>query len=895
MESGNWHSKEADTVFRELDSSAYGLSLDNAAKRLSEYGVNELVESKRETAWGMFLDQFRNILVIILILAALISGVIGFADGKTEDIYETAAILVVVVFITVVGFFQEYRAEKEILALKRMVSIDATVLRGGKYNRIPARELVPGDVIILEAGDRIPADSRLFSVIDFKVDESALTGESVPVSKSVCALGFDTGIGDRRNMVYMGTHATYGKASALVIGTGMRTELGKIAQKISSMENERTPLQEKLDAVGRQIGLIVLVLCIVIFALGLLREGSLSKDAIIYMFMVAIALAVAAIPEGLPAVVTVALAKGMREMVKKKALVKKLSAVETLGSTAVICSDKTGTLTRNEMTVRKVYLGEKTIDVSGQGYSPEGEFSYSGEPFSRDCSDLQLLLRICSLSNNASLEKVEGRWSIMGDPTEAALLVAASKAGIWRGLVEKQYPRLAEIPFSSERKRMTTVHKTPSSEKVAYIKGAPDVILDLCSMILVDGMERPMTEADRKKILEANDAYALSALRVLGAAYRRMSDQEKYNSDLERELVFAGLLAMMDPPRDDATKAVMVARQAGIKTVIITGDHLLTAKAIAGEMGIYQQGDMVLTGSDLEKLTEGEFARIVDDVVIYARVSPEHKLRIVSALKSRGHIVAMTGDGVNDAPALKKADIGIAMGITGTDVAKEAGDMILVDDNFASIVAAIEEGRNIYTNIRLFIKYLISCNIGEVLTIFLAMLFLARLPLMPLQILWMNFLTDAAPAIALAWNPADPDVMQRKPRDPKENIINRGTLLKFFLVGSIVAAGTLWLFYTSAEHKSVTLAFTVIIMFQMFYALSCRSEKSFFSVGLFSNRYLLLAIAVSVLMQILVIYLPVFQNIFKTTPLDLIDWIKILAISSTAFIIPEIWKTVKLR
>ncbi|MFZ2456238.1 MAG: calcium-translocating P-type ATPase, SERCA-type [Candidatus Altiarchaeia archaeon] len=890
MESGAWHAREADTVFRELGSSAYGLSSDDATKRLSEYGANVLAESGRQTAWGMFLDQFKNLLVVILIIAAVVSAALGFAEGKAEDIYEAAAILVVVVFITVVGFFQEYRAEKEILALKRMVSVEATVLRGGKYARIPARELVPGDVIILEAGDRIPADSRLFSEIEFKVDESALTGESLPVSKDVSVLGADIGIGDRRNMVYMGTHAAYGKASALVVNTGMRTELGKIAETISSMENERTPLQEKLDAVGKQIGLIVLVLCVIIFAAGLAREGSLTKDAVIYMFMVAIALAVAAVPEGLPAVVTVALAKGMRDMVKKKALVKKLSAVETLGSTTVICSDKTGTLTRNEMTVRRIYLGEKTIDVSGQGYSPEGEFTCSGKPLSCDISDLQLLLRITSLSNNASLEKDVGGWKITGDPTEAALLVVASKAGIWRGLAEKHYPRLAEIPFSSERKRMSTIHKTSPPSKAVYTKGAPDVILGLCSMILVNGKERPMTDADRKNILSANEAYAKTALRVLGAAYRNLSDHEKYNSDVERDLVFAGLLGMIDPPRDDATEAVAIARHAGIKTVIITGDHMLTAQAIAGEMGIFSPGDKTITGGELEKLSDDQFLRIVDDVVIYARVSPEHKVRIVSALKAKGHIVAMTGDGVNDAPALKKADIGVAMGITGTDVAKEAGDMILVDDNFASIVSAIKEGRGIYANIRLFIKYLLSCNISEVLTIFLAMAALSRLPLEPLQILWMNLLTDTAPAIALAWNPADPDVMEHKPRNPRENIINRSNLFKFFGVGLLIAAGTFFLFYYSAPEKAMTMAFSCIIVSQMFYALSCRSEKSFFSVGLFSNRYLLIAILVSLSMQVLVIYLPLFQSIFKTTPLDLIDWIKILAVSSTAFILPELWK-----
>ncbi len=893
MDGGNWHAKEADSVFVELGSSAFGLSDGVAGKLLEEYGVNELKETERSSALSMFLDQFKNLLVIILILAAVVSVVVGLAEGNGEDIYEAAAILVVVVFITVMGFFQEYRAEKEILALKRMVSVEATVLRDGRLRRIPSRGLVPGDVILLEAGDRIPADARLLEVVDFKVDESSLTGESVPVSKVVSCLGDEECLADRRNMVYLGTHASYGKARALVVETGMRTELGRIAEEISSMEKEKTPLQEKLDLVGRQIGLIVLFLCVAIFAVGLWREGAVTADSVIYMFLVAVALAVAAIPEGLPAVVTVALARGMRNMVKKNALVKKLSAVETLGSTTVICSDKTGTLTRNEMTVRKIYLGEKTLDVSGQGYSPEGVFSFNGAPFSAVDKDLALLLRICALSNNSSLEKTEERWKITGDPTEAALLVVASKAGIWHGVIEKEYLRLGEIPFSSERKRMTTVHRIPSGVEAAYVKGAPDVILGLCSRILVGGEERPLTDAERRKVLAANDAYAKGALRVLGAAYRNLSPHEKYDSDLERDLVFVGLLGMIDPPRDDATRAVHVAKKAGIKVVIITGDHLLTAEAVAGEMGVYRQGDKVLTGQELDKLSDDDFFRIVDDVVIYARVSPEHKLRIVAALKKKGHVVAMTGDGVNDAPALKKADIGIAMGITGTDVAKEAADMILVDDNFASIVSAIEEGRGIYTNIRLFIKYLISCNVGEVLAIFVGMVALARLPLEPLQILWMNLLTDAAPAVALAWNPRDPDVMEHKPRDHKENIINRSGIVKFFLVGVLVASGTLWLFYSSPLSKSVTVAFTVIILFQMFYALSCRSERSFFSVGLFSNRYLLLAIIVSVILQVLIIYLPVFQNIFKTTPLDLMDWLKILAVSSTAFIIPELWKKIR--
>jgi Ca2+-transporting ATPase len=893
MDEGSWYAKEADSVFAELGSSASGLSDGAAVERLGKFGVNELVESDGSSAWSMFLEQFKNLLVIILILASFVSVVVGLAEGSSEDIYEAVAILVVVVFITVVGFFQEYRAEKEILALRRMVSVEATVLRGGRLRRIPSRELVPGDVILLEAGDRIPADARLFEVIDFKVDESSLTGESVPVGKAVSCLGDEACLADRRNMVFLGTHVTYGKARALVVGTGMRTELGKIAEEISSMEKEKTPLQEKLDVVGRQISLVVLVLCVVIFAVGLWREGAVSADYFIYMFLVAVALAVAAIPEGLPAVVTVALARGMRNMVKKNALVKKLSAVETLGSTSVICSDKTGTLTRNEMTVRKIYLGGKTLDVSGQGYSPEGDFMFNGAAFSGEDRDLQLLLRICALSNNSSLEKAVDRWKITGDPTEAALLVAASKAGIWPGVIEKEYVRLAEIPFSSERKRMTTVHRMPSGMEAAYVKGAPDVILGLCSRILVEGEERLLTDVERRRILDANDAYAKGALRVLGAAYRNLTPSEKHDSDMERDLVFVGLLGMIDPPRDDATKAAHVAQKAGIKIVIITGDHLLTAVAVAGEMGIYRQGDKVLTGLELDGLSDEEFSRIADDVVVYARVSPEHKMRIVAALKKKGHIVAMTGDGVNDAPALKKADIGIAMGVTGTDVAKEAADMVLVDDNFASIVAAIEEGRGIYTNIRLFVKYLISCNFGEVLTIFAGIMVLARLPLEPLQILWMNLLTDTAPAIALAWNPQEPGVMEHKPRDPKENIIGRSTVLKFFIVGGIMALGTLWLFYSAPLDKSVTIAFTVIICSQLFYALSCRSEKSFFSVGLFSNRYLLLAIIISLFMQVLIIYLPVFQSIFKTTPLDLMDWLKILAVSSTAFIIPEIWKSIK--
>jgi len=705
----------------------------------------------------------------------------------------------------------------------------------------------------------------------------------------------DTGLADRLNMVYMGTHVAYGKGKAVVVATGMGTELGRIADKIAYMENDPTPLQKKLDVIGKQIGVIVLVVCVVIFAMGLLNTKEISRETLIYLFMVSVAVAVAAVPEGLPAVVTVALAKGMRSMAKKNALVKRLSAVETLGSTTVICSDKTGTLTRNEMTVRRIYLGGRSIDVSGEGYNPEGEFTFEGKPFDRDYADMQLLLRIAALCNNSSLENVDGRWRIVGDPTEAALLVVASKAGISYDVAMQQYPRVAEIPFSSERKRMSTVHVAPSSGRVVYVKGGPDIVLSLCTRILVDGDERPMSEADRKAVLAANEAYAGSALRVLAVAFRPLADHEEYNSGLERDLVFVGLLGMIDPPREDATAAVHVAREAGIKIVIITGDHLLTAVAVAKEMGIYHDGDRALTGSELEKLSDADFASMVEDIVIYARVSPEHKLRIVSALKAGGHIVAMTGDGVNDAPALKKADIGIAMGVTGTDVAKEAGDMVLVDDNFASIVAAVEEGRGIYANIQLFIKFLLSGNISEVLAIFVAMLAWSRIPLTALQILVINLLTDAAPAIALAWNPVDPGVMKRAPRDPDENIISVSNFANFLFAGGFIAAITLGLFYFSSEEKAVTMAFAGIITAEMFYSLSCRSEKSILSAGLFSNRYLILAVVFSFVSQLVLIYVPVFQDIFNTVPLGFGDWMNIVAVSSTVFILPEIWKIIRKR
>ncbi len=931
----DWHSMGVEDVLKELDSGMEGLDPEQVKERQEKFGANELREMKRETPFQLFLSQFKNFLVIILIFAAFISLATGIIKHNEEELVEAIAILIVVIFITVVGFIQEYRAEKGLLALKKMVSIDARVIRNNRKIKIPARELVPGDLILLEAGDKIPADSRLIEVIDLKVDEAPLTGESVPVEKDISELERETTLADRKNMVYMGTNAIYGKGKAIVVETGMNTELGKIAEKIQTMEREKTPLQLRLDRVGKQIGLIVIVLCAIIFSAGILRGMN-----ILTMFLTAIALAVAAVPEGLPAVVTVTLARGMRKMVDRNAIVRKLTTVETLGCTDFICSDKTGTLTRNEMTVRKIYVDKRVIDVTGEGYQPLGEFFSSGKIFDKENDELQILLRISALCNNASLEKMGDKWEITGDPTEAALVVAASKAELWQGQLNKEYPRIYEIPFSSERKRMATVHRTPDGEKVAYVKGAPDIILDLCDYILEDGKIRMITEEDRKNILEINDEFAENALRILGVAYRKLELDQKINSDIERdierELVFVGLLGMIDPPREDAKEAVNIAKNAGIRSVIVTGDHKLTAIAVAKEMNMFREGDKVLTGTELEKISDEEFEEIVEDVTIYARVSPEHKLRIVKALKKKGHIVAMTGDGVNDATALKRADIGIAMGITGTDVSKEASDMVLVDDNFASIVSAIEEGRGIYDNIKLFIKYLLSCNIGEVMTVFIAMMALAKLPLLPLQILWMNLLTDAAPALALGWNPADTDIMKRRPRDPKEHIITKRTLSMLIATGTLMCIGTLILFNLTIpleeikilEEKKMTLeenvkgiqdieikkileeklkeinkaidellkyprtmAFTTLIMFQLFYALSCRSEKyTLFKAGILSNRYLILAVIFSILMQVAVVYLPIFQNVFGTVALGPVDWLMIIAVSITAFIIPELWK-----
>lgn len=880
----SWHALDENTVCDDVSSSESGLSNAEAEKRLAEHGLNELKREKKTSALTIFFSQFKDFLILILVASAIVSLAIGFFHGQKEEIVEAIAIFVVVAFIAVVGFIQEYKAERELEALKKMVSPEATVLRDGKPVRIQAIQIVVGDILILEAGDKIPADARILEEIDLKVDESALTGESVSVEKGEGVLDEKIQLPDRKNMVYTGTIVTYGKATTIVVATGMDTELGKIAGHIQNIPREQTPLQAQLNKVGKQIGVIVITLAVIMFLVGILSNA----ESPVTLFLAAVALAVAAVPEGLPAVVTVTLARGMRSMVEKHAIIRKLTAVETLGATTVICSDKTGTLTKNEMTVRKLFVSGEQVSVTGKGYNPAGDFSED-----KNREDLKLLLRIGALCNNSSLNKKAGGWSIVGDPTEVALVVVASKAGLLQKKLRKDYRRIGERPFSSERKMMTTIHASPDGGKVAYVKGGVDVILDLCDRVLDGGREVKLTKDLRDNILSVNEEFASEALRVLGMAYRVLPKGVAHD-EVEEKLVFVGLAGMIDPPREEAIEAIKVCKSAGMRTVMITGDHKATAIAVAKEMGLYTGKEKVLDGVELSELSDDELDGIVEEVAIYARVSPEHKLRIVRSLKKNGEVVAMTGDGVNDAPALKKADIGVAMGITGTEVSKEAADMVLTDDNFASIVSAVEEGRGIYDNIKLFIKYLLSCNIGEVMTIFIGIIWWKTLPLLPLQILWMNLLTDAAPALALGFNSRDPDVMSRPPRNPKEGIITRQSIVKFVGVGGLMCAGTLYAFIhmlSVNEAKAQTMAFTTLVLFQMAYVLSCRSEHfTLFKVGVFSNSYLILAVVFSLAMQVAVVNLSFFQEIFNTVSMSLSDWLFASAVASTAFIIPEALK-----
>lgn len=875
--SEKWHTLPHSTVLSKLKTSESGLSEEEASSRLSRFGPNELTERKGTGRLAIFFRQFTNFLVIILIIASLASIVIG-------RVTDSIVIIVIVILNAVLGFAQEYRAERAMEALKKLTTPRAIVLRDRKEKEIPAGKLVPGDIIFLHEGERIPADARLLEETVFKVDESTLTGESVPVTKHIPKL-HDVQVSERKNMVFMGTIATRGKARAVVADTGMDTEIGKIAGMIQTADEKETPLQKRLKHFGKHLGLLILAISAIISIVGILKGGQPLN-----MLITGIALAVAAIPEGLPAVVTITLALGLQRMAKDNAIIRKLPAVETLGCTDVICSDKTGTLTRNEMTVVRLYLNQRFIAVTGKGYEPEGKFLSAGKTLNPEKEpDMSLLLRIGALCNDSVLEK-DKEWYIIGDPTEGALTVAAAKAGFRKQDLLKEYPLVTELPFDPNRKMMSTIHKTMHG-RVAYVKGAPEAILERCTHMHEFGKARPITPADRKRILETSTKMGDEALRVLAMAYRKASSHTTPDR-VERDLVFVGLAGMIDPPRREVKHAIKMCEQAGIRVVMITGDHRNTAVAIARELNLLKDHEgRVLIGEELDKMSDDALRHIVEDISIYARVSPEHKMRIVSALKSKGHVVAVTGDGVNDAPALKMADIGVAMGIKGTDVAREASDMVLKDDNFASIVDAVAGGRRIYDNIKKFIQYLLSCNLGEVLVIFIAMLIGFTdpatgkfiLPLLPAQILWINLITDGPPAVALGVDPPSPGIMKRKPRSMGESILSREMLTAIVLTGVVICIGTLLVFALTLPQgagKAMTVAFTTLVVFELARVQMVRMK---YKLGFFTNRKLVLAVASSLVLQLAVIYVPALQPLFGTVALSPADWLIVVAIPALLF------------
>jgi len=894
-----WHSVKTEEVLNELRTDQNGLSHEEADRRLKEFGYNELKERKRVTPLQIFLGQFKDIFVIMLLAATAIS----FLIGETID---AATIAVIVILNSVVGFVQEYRSEKAMEAMKKLTAPKARVLRDGTEVVIPAREIVPGEIVLLEAGDRVPADGRLLEVVDLKADEAILTGESTPVNKDLSVVDKKAPVTDRKNSVFMATHMSYGRGKAVVTATGMSTEFGKIAEMVQTMKEEETPLKQKLERFAKKLGIIIIALCAVIFALELYEIFFLgvthATDAIgniIGAFQTSIALAVSAVPEGLPAVVTVSLALGARELAKRNAIIRKLSSAETLGATTFICSDKTGTLTKGEMTVRKIYVNGKTLDVTGTGYESKGEFLENSTSINlKENDELTLLLRAGALCTNAHYD---GK-SVIGDTTEGALIVAAAKAGLTKKDMENLSPRVHEIPFTSERKLMTTVHKTSEKTRTAYVKGAPEIILERSTHIFQDGQLKKLTTKAKKAILEANERMANNALRVLGIAYKDapIDALEKVDAEnYENNLVFLGLTGMMDPPREEAKEANLKCRDAGIKTVMITGDHKLTAVAIAKELEMLRS-DTVLTGAELDNLSDGDFEKIVEEVSVYARVSPEHKLRIVKALQKKGNIVAMTGDGVNDAPALKQADIGVAMGITGTDVTREAADMVLADDNFATIVKAVEGGRSIYDNIRKFSFFLLRCNFDELAVIGLFALMGLELPLLPGMILWLNLVTDGGPALALTMDPPEEDVMKRPPRNPNEGVLHgriASIIVTFILQFALTGGIFYWQFYILRQpiEYARTMAFMRATLQELFIVWNCRSERhNAFKVGFFSNKFLLVAVLASAAITVAIpfIMLPgTNMGLFDTVPIfNPLDWGIVVAASlSGLLILPEIF------
>jgi P-type Ca2+ transporter type 2C len=896
-----------------------GLTSAEAAKRLVSAGRNELASEPPVPPWRRFLAQFQDVLVILLLVATGISVLLWLYERETAWPYEALAIFAVVLLNAAMGFVQEARAEAAAAALRALSAPDAAVVRDGRRQRVPTATIVPGDLIVVEEGDTIPADARLVESTALQVSEAALTGESLPVSKQVAPIAEEVPLGDRTNMIFSGTAATYGRGRAIVTTTGMRTEMGRIAGLLDETVDETTPLQRELDRLGKRLGLVVVLIAAVMIGTILLVENVREYSAILDVLILGVALAVAAVPEGLPAVVTAVLAIGVQRMARRNAIVRHLAAVETLGSASVIASDKTGTLTRNEMTVRAVVTASGRVSFEGAGYAPEGKVSRDdGAPVDGALGqELREALIAGDRANNAAVAQQDGHWTALGDPTEAALRVAARKTGIEAEGLDTALPRVGEVPFSSERKRMSTVHEA-GRERRLYTKGAPDVLLERCTRERVGDRSAPLSGERRRAILEANDRLTGQAYRTLGVAMRRLPDGTgapatwSEDQDLERDLVFLGLIGMLDPPRDEARDAVRFAHQAGIRTVMITGDHPRTAAVIARELGMTAD-ERALTGAEIERMSPAALTAAAREVSVYARVNPEHKLRIIDALRDQGHVVAMTGDGVNDAPALRKADIGIAMGITGSDVSKGAADIVLADDNFASIVAAVEEGRAIFANIRKFLRYLLSSNIGEVLTMFFGVLLADRiglhdagrgvvLPLVATQILWINLVTDGPPALALGLDPAESGLMRQPPRPPGEGVLTPRMWRGIAFVGLVMAVGTLAILDASLPGGFIpgegdlrygqTMAFTTLMLFQIFNVFNARSDRESAFAHLFTNRWLWGAVALSVALQVAVVYVPVLQQAFGTVSLTAADWTACLAVASSVLWLRELSKLV---
>jgi len=914
-ETKHWHTLSPEEVLEHLKVRENGLTSAQAAERLAQYGPNQLTEALRPSFLAMLWDQFNNFIVMLLIVASIVSALLG-------EWIDASAIMAIVLLNAILGIIQERRAEEALAALKKLAAPEAHTLRDGHRMTIPARGLVPGDIVYLEAGNHIPADVRLLEAVNLQVEEASLTGESLPVLKNA-ALKLDGNIplGDRRNTAFMGTTVTYGRGRGVVIGTGMRTQLGLIAGMLQQVGDEETPLQRRLDQLGKVLGWGALAVCGLVFIVAVLENTDLSlltvasggilaylnaaKGQLVDTFLVAVSLAIAAVPEGLPAVVTISLALGMREMIRRHALIRRLSSVETLGSATVICSDKTGTLTQNEMTVTRVWVDGQSVTMTGSGYSRRGEFVVDGKP-----DDLQkypailTALWVGALNNDAQLEPVEGddqSYRIVGDPTEGALLIAAAKAGAYHVELGSAYPRQDEVPFDSERKRMITVHDVanPSKEDISpfyddkllgwdviAVKGAPDVVLNLCSHYqTIKDIPEPLNDITRSRILAANDEMTRDALRVLGVAYRVVQEAphaEVGVDELEKDLVFVGLVGMIDPAREEVKGALEKATRAGIRTVMITGDYPNTARAIAQTIGLLRPGRKVLTGADLDRMSSDDLGSEIRWTDVFARVSPEHKMRIVDALHDNGDVVAMTGDGVNDAPAIKRSDIGVAMGITGTDVAKETADMVLTDDNYASIVSAVEQGRIIYSNIRKFVYYLLSCNLAEIAIIFLGTLFAKNSPLTAIQLLWLNLITDGAPALALGTEKGDPDIMSRPPRPPKEPIINRFMQFGILIQTIAITAVSLTAYFLGLKlhigHPdqipfAETMAFITLSTSELFRAYTARSERyPLLKIGIFGNRNMNLAVLSSMALLLAVVYVPFLNTVFNTVPLGWKQW-----------------------